>query len=141
VPAALLAQNRQRRLGGVHRAEEHGLDLIAERLVAHVLDRGEVGVAGVVHDDIEPAERVERGLHGGGRLRGHGDIVGDRAQANAMCREEVLQGLGATRGGDHAISALERGLDDVAAETAGASCDEPNLGHERRSFLNSWLAQ
>ena len=130
MPAALPAQDRERRLGGVHRAEEDGLELVAERLVAHVLERGEVGVAGVVDDDVEPAERVERGLHRGGRLGGHGDVVGDGAHAIAVCRDQILEDLGAARGGEHAITAFERGLDDVAAETAGASCDEPYLGHE-----------
>jgi hypothetical protein len=67
--------------------------------------------------------------------------VGDRDQPIAVGGDQVRQGLGATRGGEHSIAALERGLDDVAAETAGASCDEPDLGHENFSFLNSWLAQ
>jgi hypothetical protein len=51
-----------------------------------------------------------------------------------VCRDQIRQDLGAARGGKHAVTALKRGLDDVAAETAGASCDEPDLGHEGFPF-------
>ncbi len=122
------------RLGGVDRPEEDCLDLSAERLVAHVLYRGEVGVAGVVHDDVEPPERVQGRPHGGPRLGGNGDVVDDSAHSIAVCRGEVLEGLGATRGGQHAVASLEHRLDDVAAETAGTSCDEPDLGHASLPF-------
>ncbi len=56
VAGALLAQERQRRLRHPHRAEDVGLHLVAELLLGQLLDEAEVAVAGVVDDDVEPAE-------------------------------------------------------------------------------------
>ena len=65
MPGALLAQNRERRLGDVDDAEEVGVDLPAEILERDVLDGREIRVAGVVDDDVDPAEA----LHAGGDRR------------------------------------------------------------------------
>jgi hypothetical protein len=62
---------------------------------------------------------------------------GDRAHSIAACRSQVLEDLEAPRGGQHAVISREQGLDDVAAETTGTSCDEPDLGHV--SFLSKQL--
>ena len=72
-PAALLAQERQRRLGDPERAEQVGLDLVADLGLAELLDHPELAVAGVVDHDVEAAE-VLVGLLDGGEGRG---AVGD----------------------------------------------------------------
>ena len=68
VAAALLPQERQRRLGHPHGAEDVGLQLVAELVLGQLLDEPEVPVAGVVDDDVEAAE-VLVGLLDGGEVR------------------------------------------------------------------------
>ena len=109
---ALLAQDRQGGLGDVDDAEEVRVDLGAEVLGGDVLDRGEVGVAGVVDDDVEAAERLDRRPHGGlggGRV---GDVEGHLAEPVAVRVDEVVEQLGVSRGGDERMAGFEDRLGD-----------------------------
>ena len=47
-----------------------------EQVGRHVVERLVAQDAGVVDDDVDPAERVERGLHDGLAALGRGDAVG-----------------------------------------------------------------
>ena len=60
VAAALLAQVGECGLGDPERAEQVRLDLVAELLLADLLDHPELAVAGVVDDDVEAAEVLMR---------------------------------------------------------------------------------
>ena len=85
VPAALRAQERQRRLGDPQRAEHVRLDLGARVGLGQLLDEAELAVAGVVHHDVEAAEVVV-GLLDGGEV---GVVVGDVELRSAAARRRT----------------------------------------------------
>ena len=87
---ALRAQHRQGGACDVDDAEEVGLDLLAEFLFGHVLDGVDLGVAGVVDDDVEAAERRGRGGDGGAGGRRVGHVERDGAHVVAVLRDEVV---------------------------------------------------
>jgi len=60
VPAALLAHERQSRLCDPQGAEQIRLELVARLLLAELLDHPELAVAGIVDDNVEPAETLVR---------------------------------------------------------------------------------
>ena len=64
-PEPCCAQEGERGLGDPDGAEEVRLELGAELGLAELLDHPEVAVAGVVDDDVEPAEVVVRPADGG----------------------------------------------------------------------------
>ena len=74
VAAALLAQERQRRLGDPQRAEEVRLELRAGLVLGDLLDHAELAVAGVVDDDVEPPEVLVRPRDRGEVSRPVGDV-------------------------------------------------------------------
>src|SRR5258708_2215648 len=76
-PRPLCAQDGQRGPGHVHDSEEVGLDLSAEVILRHLLDRRAVRITCVVDDDIEPAEGVDGLLHRAGGSSGVGDVQRD----------------------------------------------------------------
>jgi hypothetical protein len=81
---ALFSEDRQRGPGDVDRAVEDGLHLGAEVVHGDLFDRDDVGVAGVVDHDIEPAECLDRGLD---RLPGLflvGDVEREQEGARAV---------------------------------------------------------
>ncbi len=105
--AALGPQVRQRGLGHPQRAEDVGLDLVACLLLGQLLDEAEVAVAGVVDDDVEPAEVVVRLLDRGEVRVAVGDVELDRQQRVAVLLGEVVQGGGVAGGGGDLVAALE----------------------------------
>jgi hypothetical protein len=104
VASALSAQDRERRLGHVHDAEQVGLDLLGEVGQGHVFHRGQVGVPGVVDDHVETAERLHPGGHGVLRRDRVGDVEGCRQDLTAVSLRQVSQGLRAARGGDQTMT-------------------------------------
>jgi hypothetical protein len=129
VPGALLAQNREGGFGDVDDAKQVRVDLRAKRVERHVLDGGEVGVAGVVDYDVEAAERVNRALHGlvGGRILG--DVERDGGDLVAVASDEIVELPGPARGRDYRVPICERSLSDRTTEAAGAASDEEDLRH------------
>ena len=78
VPAALLAQIRQRGLGDPQRAEHVRLDLVAGIGFGQLFDEAELAVAGVVDHDVQPPEVIV-GLLDRGEVRVPiGDVQLDR---------------------------------------------------------------
>src|SRR4029077_4821555 len=63
--APLLSHNRKRSAGHIDDAVEVRIHHRLEPLRAQLLERRNISVASVVHDDIEPPERVHGSLHGG----------------------------------------------------------------------------
>ena len=128
-PAALLAQQRDRRLGDVVDAPEVRLELGAEIGVVRRLDGRHVGVAGVVDDHVDPAEAVA----GGGQrlpcLGGIGHVEAEREEAVAVALDELVELLRPGRRRGDAVAGLEGGVGEGAAEAARGACDEPCLFH------------
>ncbi len=129
VARALLAQVRQRGLDHPHRAEQVGFELVAQFPLGQLLDRADLGVAGVVHDDVEPAEVLFGLLHGredGGPV---GHVQFQREDGVAVGVGQFLEGGGAPGGGGDLVTARQGGLDEVAAEAAVRAGDEPDFLH------------
>ena len=76
--AALSAKQRQGGLGHPERTEQVGLELIARVGFAELLDHAEVPVAGIVDDDVEPAEMIMGLLDGREIGRSVGYVEFDR---------------------------------------------------------------
>ena len=77
---------RQRGLGDPQRAEHVGLDLVARLGLGELLDEAELAVAGVVDDDVEPAEVVVGLLDRGEVGVAVGHVERDRQQRVAVLR-------------------------------------------------------
>ena len=100
-----------------------------EVLDRDILDRREVGVSGVVDDDVEPSEFVQRGPYSRfGRVR-VGDVECHDPDAIAVGRDQVVEIGGLARTSDELIAVLEDGAGDLPAEAAGCAGDEIDLGH------------
>ena len=74
VTAALLAQEWKRGLSDPQRPEQVRLDLLARLTLAELLDHAELPVAGVVDDDVQPAEVLVRAADALERRRAVGHV-------------------------------------------------------------------
>ncbi len=127
---ALLVQDRQRGLGDVDHAEQICLNLGAEILERHRLDRRAHSVARVVDHNVEPAELVDSQLDSGGGGHRIGHVQRRRAHLVAVLAHEVIKPLRAARGRYHLVSAGQHGLDELPPETTRAARDQPCLCHD-----------
>jgi hypothetical protein len=127
VAGALLAHDRQRRLGHPDRAEDVGLDLVAGLLRGDLLDRAEEPVAGVVDDHVEAAELLPGRLHGGdvGVHVLHVERQGQHVVAVLLGQR--LERRYVARRRRHPVTALERRFGPDPAEALRAPGDEPNF--------------
>ena len=130
---------RQRRLCHPERTEEVRLELAADVGLAHLLDEAEVAVAGVVDDDVEPAEAIVRLLHGGEVRVAVGDVEGDRQDRVAVGLDEVVEGGGVAGGRGDVVASLECGDRPLATEPTGRSGDEPRFRHAFDAMTSSAL--
>ena len=80
--------------------------------------------AGVVDDDVEPAEVLDGGGDGGEDRRPVGHVEGQGQQPVGVPLVEVVPGDG-PGGGDHPVPAVERGVGEGAAQAAAGTGDEP----------------
>jgi hypothetical protein len=98
-------------------------------LVADVFDRLEAGlVRGVVDQDVDAAEGLDRALDDGAAMRRIADVAGDQQRLAARLLDQPL-GLGRVlilrQIGDHDISALAgKGNGDRAADAAVRAGDD-----------------
>ena len=127
VPAALGAQERQRRLGNPQRAEHVGLDLVARFGFREFLDEAELAVAGVVDDDVEAPEVVVRRGDGGEIRVAIGHVELDGQQRVGVLLGQVVQRGDVARGGRDLVAAFQRGDRPLASEAARCPGDEPNF--------------
>ena len=101
-----------------------------------LLEEAGVEVAGVVDEDVDAAEPLERRLHR--RLRGCQvrDVELDDEQVVGLA-DGVGNGFGVAAGGDDCVAGGECGLCDVDAHPAACAGDEPHLlvSHLLQSFL------
>ena len=115
------AQNAERR-GGVD--VDHRIPL----RVAHVVDRAVPDIAGIVHDDVEIAERLKRRSDRLVAEIGRGDIADERHGAAAL-RRDRRHGLGGRIGvevADHHLGAASR---ELARDRGADAAARP--GHQR----------
>ena len=83
-------------VGGVDEAEEVGFEHGADLIVLTFFDGGEVAVAGVVDQDVDPAELGFGGFDGGGDLLGFSDVELEGERRAVVAGDEVLDLLGLT---------------------------------------------
>jgi hypothetical protein len=104
--------------------------MIASHFSGGLVDRRDVLDAGVVDDDVEPAERALRLAHHGGDLLAAGDVGGRVADLDARSPGDLapdaldLVGVAKAIQGDVGTSFCERAGDREADAAGGA-------GHER----------
>jgi hypothetical protein len=107
--------------GSVEVGGEEPLDVV----VVAFLDGGAVAVAGVVDQDVDPAEALLSLGDGRGDLRGVGDVERQRERGVGVGVGEVLD-LGRVACGDDDIQAtVKRCVGQRAAEAGRAAGDEP----------------
>src|SRR6266568_6176555 len=133
VARALLAEDREDRLRDVENAEQVRLELVAQLLLGDLLDRSEEPVARVVDDDVDPPERLVRGLHRSEHLVAVGDVELDREDGVAVLLDQVTQSVCVAGGRCDLIATLEGGEDELAAKAFRRAGDEPNFAHDKPS--------
>ena len=125
--ALLLSHDRQRGTGHVDDAIEVGVHHRLESLRAQLLERRDIAVARVIHDDIETPERVHRHLHGriGRLLIRH--VEGSGANLIAVLLHQIFEAARVAGRRDEAIARCEHSFSDVAAQAACAAGYQPDF--------------
>ncbi len=123
---ALLAHHRQHGTGHVHGAEQQGLDLGANLIRAELLEEAGVEVSRVVHQHVDAAEPCDGGRSRGFRVIRASDVelYGQKLVVRADRRRQLC---GVAARGDDRVSRGQGGFDNVHAQTAAGTGDEPNL--------------
>src|SRR5690606_4334341 len=128
-PRALRAEDGDGGTGDVVDAPEIGLELLPEVLDRAGFDGCDVGIAGVVDEDVDAAEASDRVgeclLH----LRWIGDVQLEREHAFAELGDEGVELSWCTCGGCDAMTCSQGGAGDRVSDAAGGSGDEPCLFH------------
>src|SRR6266498_2402033 len=130
VTRALLAEDREDRLRDMENAEQVRLELVAQLLLGDLLDRSEEPVARVVDDDVDPPERLVRGLHRSEHLVAVGDVELNREDGVAVLLDQVTQSVRVAGGRCDLVATLEGGEDELAAKAFRRASDEPNFAHD-----------
>src|SRR5258706_15249841 len=121
--ALWLAHERSGRRVDVNHAIEVGVHHGLEPLRAQLLERCNIAVPGVIHDNVETSKRGNRRLHG--RLSGaficH--VQRDRTNAVAVLFYQVIKSLRVASRGDESIAGFEYSLRNGSAQTARAAGD------------------
>ncbi len=107
-PAALRAHHRQHQPGEPPGADDQGLQLVAELVVADLLDGAEHAVPGVVHQDVHPAETFHRSGDGLLALLGVADVQGQCEDPARVLADQLVQGLRPARGRQDPVPGLRR---------------------------------
>src|SRR6266496_2405748 len=131
VARPLLTEGREDRLRDMENAEQVRLELIAQLLLGDLLDRSEEPVARVVDDDVDPPERLVRGLHRSEHLVAVGDVELDREDGVAVLLDQVTQSVCVAGGRCGLIATLEGGEGELAAKAFRRAGDEPNFAHDK----------
>lgn len=115
--AALRAQVGQGCPGNLHRADEVGVDLVDDLFVGHFFGGAQQAVAGIVDDDVDPAEFGECLVHyhpDGWRVR-HVEVADP--QKVAMGGLQVVDRARLADRARDAVAAGEKLLGQLAAES------------------------
>jgi hypothetical protein len=111
-------------------AIEAGINDVFEILRAELLEGSEFAVAGIIHDDVQAAERLNCGCDRSLSFVAVSYVVLDGANISSISLDEILQILQTTRRRDHTISRRKDSFGDVFSQAAGTSRDQPDLCHE-----------
>ena len=116
----------------VERALEVHVDDGVEQLGGDVLERGVAQDAGVVHDDVDAAERVERALHDRRAALRRGDRVGVghrfAAGVDDLGHHELGRGRRAARAVDRTAEVVHHDLGAAAGELERVAAAETTAG-------------
>jgi hypothetical protein len=129
VAARLLAEDGQGCPGDVDHAPEVSLDLGAEVVLREVLDGVDVGIAGVVDENVQPAEGVGRCLDRLGGLPAVGHVKSNRPGAPGVPLDEILELVRIAGCGDDILAGGQSRLGQGTPKPARASGDEPSTRH------------
>ena len=110
------------------RLPEVRFDLGAEVVLREILDGVDVGIAGVVDENVQPAEGVDCCLDRRDCLRAVGHVEAHCPSAVRIALDEVLKLVRISGCGDDVLAGGQRRLGQGTADAAGASGDEPSTG-------------
>ena len=137
MPAALLAQVGQRRLGDPQRAEQVGLQLRPDLGLADLLDHAELPVPGVVHDHVQPPEVLVCQPHRGEAAAR--SVTSSRIGkiASPYLVDQIVE-AGDTPGRRRDLVAAVQGRDrPLPAEAPRRAGDEPGLNSHQMPFAGN----
>jgi transcriptional regulator with XRE-family HTH domain len=138
VTGALRAHDREDRAGHIQRAEEVGLHLLAQLVLAGHFKEAGIEVTGVVDEHINAAEARDGDLGGGDGCCRVGDIEGQGEEVLVLA--ECLGDLrGVAGGGDDGVAGGEGRLGHVDAHAAGGAGDEPDVVAHGDTFRTKTL--
>src|SRR3954469_7357602 len=129
VAASLLAEDGHGGPGEVDDAPEVGLDLGAEVVLREVLDGVDVRIAGVVDENVQPAEGVGRCLDRRGCLRAVGHVKSNGPGAAGVALDEIPKLVRISGCRDDILAGGQRRLGQGTPKAASASGDEPSTRH------------
>jgi len=141
VPGVLAAHHGQDGARDVHRADEGCRQLPLHLLWSEFLEEAGVEVAGVVDEDVDASEGVDRGLDRGFGVLPARDVELDDEEVVVLA-EGSAHGLRVATGRDDRVASREGCLRDVHAHPASGTGDEPDLlgGHRFSLMVVGWCA-
>ena len=125
-PLPWRAHGRQHGLRHVDQPEHVGLEHLPHGVVLAFLDGGKVAVAGVVDENVDAAEALERPGHRIRHLFRPGDVQGHDQRALGMDGRDVLDLRRVARRDHGAPAAFEHQPGQLAAEPGGTAGDQPH---------------
>ena len=128
-----MTHDRKDGAGHVQRTEEVRLHLCAELFGADLFEVSGIEVAGIVHENVDAAEPIDRSLRGGDRGLRVGDIQRDGQQV-IVCADGLEHPIRIASGRDDGVSCGQGLLSDIDAQPPAGTCDEPDLAHVSLPF-------
>jgi hypothetical protein len=107
-------------------AEHVHVELLQPLGVRQVLHRPDQPVAGIAHEDVDPAERGDGPTHRAGHRSVVAQLDPDRQERRAVDLREARERVRPPRERDHPVAVLERGDDERVPETARGATDQPH---------------
>ena len=139
------AEIGQRFAGREDRAEDVGVELPPEILFGHLLQSGESEDAGIVDEDVEPAEGVLRRLEQALHVRALRDVGLDRDRLAAVLqdrRDDLVRAALARGVVDDDRGAFRRQLlGDLSADAFGGAGDDGDLSAELFHDNLRWMLE
>lgn len=134
VAATLLPQDGQYRLDDMEDAEDVGLQLVAQFLLAEILHGADQGVTGVVDHHVQPAEPLSGRRDRFEHLGAVGGVQLQRQYRVTEPLDQVGQPPGVAGGGRDLVAALQGSLCELTAEAARGTRDEPDFFRHMITF-------
>jgi hypothetical protein len=142
VAAAARAHARKDGLGQVDEAEHVGLEHGADLVVLTLLYRGQVAVAGIVDEDVNPAKAALCLANRIGDVRWPGHV--QRGGQDGRIAGKFIQAGRISGRGDDAVTVPHDRPHQFLTKAGRAAGDKPDgsiLGHDRHPSERRWHAQ